>query len=278
MIRTAARTLTAEQMQQFDRDGYLLVRSLIQPEEAALLRQTFMDVVRDGPVDGLSDVDRIKDKSDPLYQYGRLMHPHLRAADPSLRDLCMRYMLDKRIGDVLADLFAEEPLAAQSMVYFKPPGARGQDFHQDNFYLRIQPGTCMAAWLALDDCDMDNGGMVVYPGSHRCDVLCPDERSNNAMFFTGNRVHVPEGLTEEPAIMSAGDCLFFNGSLIHGSYPNRSADRFRRAFICHYAPASCEEASSFYRLYRFDGTEVKRKIAEGGGPCGDVHDAIKAPH
>ena len=34
----------------------------------------------------------------------------------------------------------EEVLSAQSMFYFKPPGARGQALHQDNFYLRVEPG------------------------------------------------------------------------------------------------------------------------------------------
>ena len=41
--------------------------------------------------------------------------------------------------------------------------------------------------------------------------------------------------------MKAGDTLFFNGSLIHGSGPNRSKDRFRRSFICHYVSQSHRE-------------------------------------
>jgi len=278
MIRSAADTLSREQLQQFERDGFLIVRGLFAADEIAELREAFMNIVADGPVDGLSDVKRITDPSDPLYQYGRLMHPHHNAPDPRVRDLAMRRMLDRRVHDVLAALFGEEPLAAQSMVYFKPPGARGQDLHQDNFYLRIKPGTCMAAWLALDDCDMDNGGMVVVPGSHQLDVVCPEEQSDNETFFTGHHVDVPEGMQQVPAIMQAGDCLFFTGSVIHGSYPNKSADRFRRAFICHYAPESCEEASEFYRLYRFDGSEAQRHVATGGGPCGEVQATVKGPH
>ena len=66
----------------------------------------------------------------------------------------------------------QEPVAVQSMFYFKPPGARGQALHQDNFYLRVKPGTCMAAWLPLDDCDEDNGCLQVVPGSQNWSVLC----------------------------------------------------------------------------------------------------------
>jgi ectoine hydroxylase-related dioxygenase (phytanoyl-CoA dioxygenase family) len=34
--------------------------------------------------------------------------------------------------------------------------------------------------------------------------------------------------------------LFFGGFTIHGSYPNRTPDRFRRAFIVHYFGAHLE--------------------------------------
>ena len=34
--------------------------------------------------------------------------------------------------------------------------------------------------------------------------------------------------------MQPGDVVFFHGLTIHGSMPNRTTDRFRRAFICHY--------------------------------------------
>ncbi len=277
MVRTATGTLTAEQIAQFERDGFLIVRQMFQPDEIDLIRDTFMDVVRDGPVEGLSDVGRITDRNDPLWRYGRLMHPHLNATGAP-RDVAMRYMLDPRVHDVLADLYGEEPLAAQSMFYFKPPGARGQDLHQDNFYLRIHPGTCMAAWVAVDDADRENGGLVAVPGSHKLDVVCPEDNSDPTRFFTGHHVAVPEGLHEEPADMKAGDVLFFNGSVIHGSYPNTSSSRFRRSFICHYGPASCEERAEHYKFFNFEGDRVQRGVAEGGGPCGDVNAAAMGPH
>jgi len=37
--------------------------------------------------------------------------------------------------------------------------SRGQAFHQDNFYLRVKPGTCVAAWVAVDDADEENGSI-----------------------------------------------------------------------------------------------------------------------
>jgi Protein involved in biosynthesis of mitomycin antibiotics/polyketide fumonisin len=275
-----ATTLTpeylAELKAQFDREGYAIARSLFTPEEIAEIRETFMAQNANGPVPGLSDGHwQNCDPSDPLAFYPRMMHPH-NHPDKPVGPLSMRYMLDRRIETVLAALMEEEPVAAQSMFYFKPAGARGQDLHQDNFYLRVKPGTCYAAWVAVDDVDEENGGMMVVPGSHTLDIVCP-QKSDPKISFTDAYVPVPDGLKPVPANMKAGDILFFNGSVIHGSYPNRSTDRFRRAFICHYVPRASAELSQFYHALTFAGEPVAIPPATGGGPCGTPHEA-KGPH
>ena len=156
----------------------------------------------------------------------------------------------------------------QTMLYFKPAGARGQALHQDNFYLRVQPGTCMAAWLALDPCDEENGCMQVVPGSHALPVLCT-QRADTTLSFTDVTVPIPAGLSPVPVPMDAGDVLFFNGSLIHGSFPNTSADRFRRSLIGHYIAGEAEKVGGFYDpVLRMDGSRVVLEHSEGGGPCG----------
>jgi len=274
-VEKTLRALTESEHEAYERDGYHVARGLLSAEEVAEIKGAFMAQAKGGPVEGLSETGRITDPSDPLHFYPRMMQPHHKPAFPLVQGLSKRYLLDRRVHDILVDLFGEEPIAAQTMFYFKPPGSRGQDLHQDNFYLRIKPGSCMAAWVAIDDADRENGGMVVVPGSHRMDVACPRE-SDRSVFFTGDRVDVPEGKREKPADLKAGDVLFFNGSVIHGSYPNESQDRFRRAFICHYAPASCSEVARSYPLYNFDGEQINRASAEGGGPCGEVHEAPKS--
>lgn len=161
-------------------------------------------------------------------------------------------------------LLGEEVLAAQSMFYFKPPGARGQALHQDNFYLRVEPGTCVAAWIAFEPIDRDNGGLEVVPGTHRMDLFCPEE-ADAGVSFAREYVPPPPGLATVPVDMAPGDVLFFNGSLVHGSQPNRSADRFRRSFIGHYVGRSAERIGHFYRTISMDGDRVRLRESEGRG-------------
>ena len=266
MVATTEQTrrgLSTEQLERFHSDGYLVIRQFYRPDEVALLRDTFMEMHRDGPIPGFFEPKTAAEANgDPLAMYPRIMHPH------RFNDVPRRYLLDARLEPILTDLFGEEPLAAQSMLYFKPAGGRGQALHQDNFFLNVDPGTCIAAWCPLDAVDQENGCLEVVPGTHRMDLFCPEE-SDATQSFTREYVPPPPGLEQVPVEMAAGDMLFFNGTLVHGSGPNHSAERFRRSFICHYVPRSTERMSSWYRpVLTFSGEEVEIAANTDGGPCG----------
>jgi phytanoyl-CoA hydroxylase len=142
------RRLTREHIRSFREEGYLLVEGLFAPEEVKELVDNFMQMHAGGPIPGCFEpADPEEADGDILKLYPRIMHPH------RVNELALRYLLDDRLEAALTGLFGEEPLAAQSMLYFKPAGAKGQALRQDNFYLKVEPGTCIAAWVALDPAD-----------------------------------------------------------------------------------------------------------------------------
>jgi ectoine hydroxylase-related dioxygenase (phytanoyl-CoA dioxygenase family) len=253
--------LTDQHKARFDAAGYVVVQGLFSPDEVARYREHFMTLRKHGTYPGdLAGVDVRSD--DPLKRYPRMIHMH------RWDDLSRQWVLDPRINACLTGLLGREPYAVQTMIYFKPPGARGQALHQDNFYLRAQPGTCMAAWLALDACDEANGCMQVVPGSHTWPLLCTT-KADTTVSFTDVTVPLPPGETAQPVPMAAGDVLFFNGALVHGSYPNTTPDRFRRALIGHYIEGAAEQVAEFYHpALRMDGTPLELARSSGGGSCG----------
>jgi hypothetical protein len=256
--------------ERFDRDGYAVARALFDSVEVGGLREHFMALRRQGayPDDlvGVAPTSR-----DPLRRYPRMAQMH-RWDERSLR-----WLLDRRLRDRLVALLGTEPYAVQSMLYFKPPGSRGQALHQDNFYLRAQPGTCVAAWLALDPADEWNGCMTVVPGSQHWPILCT-RKADTRISFTDVTVPIPAGEPVQPVRMGPGDVLFFHGSLVHGSAPNSTADRFRRALIGHYIQADARQVAEYYHpSLRMDGTPVTLDVGEGGGPCGEWTEADGAP-
>ncbi|MGW5616302.1 phytanoyl-CoA dioxygenase family protein [Streptomyces sp. NPDC003877] len=254
----------------FDEDGFTVVRGLFGAGEIDRLCGRFAALREAGPVPGHFQPRASGPDADPLHVWPRVMHPH------EIDGLAREVLLDARLRTVLEALLGEEVLAAQSMFYFKPPGARGQALHQDNFYLRVEPGTCVAAWVACDVIDRDNGGLEVVPGTHRMDLFCP-ELADEDVSFAREYVPPPPGLESVPVDMRPGDVLFFNGSLVHGSQPNRTRDRFRRSFIGHYVGRSAERIGAFYRTLSMSGARVVLPESEGAGPCGTEF-APQGPH
>lgn len=251
----------AQEKQTFDSQGYVVARGLFSPDEVDFYRTYYMEL-RHHEQSNADRKVRAPRSNDPLLQYPRLMQMH------RWDKVSLNWLLDARINRWLTGLLGREPFAVQTMFYFKPPKARGQALHQDNYYLRVQPGTCIAAWMAVDACDEANGCLRVVPGSHDWPILCTVQ-SNTDESFTDVTVPIPEGHPVEPVIMAPGDVLFFNGSLVHGSYPNTTEDRFRRSLIGHYIEGDSQQVARWYfPALRMDGSPVEIEASEQGGQCG----------
>lgn len=248
-------------IRQFQETGFVTARGLFSQEEAAEYREHFMRMREGGERPGdFAGVDLTS--SDPLKRYPRMIHMH------RWDDVSLRWMLDARINRWMTGLLGTEPYAVQTMLYFKPAGGRGQALHQDQYYLKVQPGTCIAAWMALDDCDPENGCLQVVPGTHDLPILCTVQ-ADTTQSFTDVTVPIPDGMQPQAVTMKAGDVLFFNGQLIHGSFPNTSQDRFRRSLIGHYIVGEAEQVAKYYHpVLRMDGTPVELGVSEGGSECG----------
>jgi phytanoyl-CoA hydroxylase len=247
---------------EFDRDGYTLVRGLFSADEAERLREHYMVLRKRDQYAG--DWSGVQAPSrDPLKRYPRMAQMH------RWDEVSLQWLIDARLDEVMTAILGRSPYAVQTMLYFKPAGSRGQALHQDNFYLKAEPGTCVAAWMALDKVDRSNGCLEVVPGSHRWPILCT-EKADTKVSFTDITVPLPAPDAAVPVEMEAGDVLFFHGALVHGSAPNVTENRFRRALIGHYIQGEAEQVAEYYHpALRMDGTALELGVSEGGGACGE---------
>jgi len=254
-------SITAEDLRAWNGDGYVVKRARFSKEEVDSYINHFMKLRESGTYEGdFSGVDI--SSADPLKKYPRMIHMH------RWDEFSMKWMIDARINECLTAITGKSPYAVQTMLYFKPAGARGQALHQDQFYLKVQPGTSLAAWLALDECSEATGCIRVVPGSHKLPLLCTT-KADTTQSFTDVTVPVPADMPVVPVLMQPGDMLFFNGELIHGSLPNTTTDKFRRALIGHYISGEAEKVAHWYHpAYRMDGTVIGLETSPDGGPCG----------
>ena len=229
--------LTLDQRHFFGTQGYLKVEGLLSEEDLRELDHHSMDMAL-GQID-FSELEGVTPRSegstpadmeDKFFRFIQF-HRHL--------EIHERFLLHLRILDVLETLIGPDVMAMQSMLFLKPPKKSGQAYHQDSFYIKTAPDTLCGAWIAIDDCDEENGCMYIVPGSHLHpiyeEVALPDNTEDFQERLT-EIVGVKES-SEVPATANAGDVIFFHGHLIHRSKQNRSTNRFRRSYVCHYANA-----------------------------------------
>ena len=255
---------TTELRAHFQREGFAIARHLFSLEETIAYRDHYMRLSAEGPhpndlVNQWDDGEK-----DPLRQYPRLFNMH------RWDEISRQWLLHERLRQCLTAISGREPYAIQTMAYFKPPGARGQALHQDQYYLRARPGTSIAAWMALEEIDVANGCLQLVPGTQDIPLICPVAADATAS-FTNIAVPLPAELNPVPIELSPGDVLFFNGQIVHGSFPNTTADRFRRALVGHYIEGHARRVAAFdHPVLRMDGT-VATEVGNSpnGGKCGD---------
>jgi ectoine hydroxylase-related dioxygenase (phytanoyl-CoA dioxygenase family) len=264
MIAIQPSPLSREE-EHFRKDGYCLVPNLFTPAQIGEMEAFFENYKsRGAPV---FDAGSSYEEIDITKRQLRAMHPH------RYSEQVLKWFLNPNVAAVLETLLGKAPLGVQTMYYFKPPGARGQGMHQDNFYLLARPATCIAAWTAIDDSTIDNGCLWVVPGSNQDAIVCPSEEKEEKWLSYGDS-HItkfPHDKKPVPVEVPRGSTLFFGGNLIHGSGPNRTKDKSRRAFIGHYISEASDEVARFYHpVLNMRGQVISHLgIPAGGGPCGD---------
>src|SRR5262245_24343653 len=115
--------ITPEQIEQFHTLGYCVVADLFTAQEIDDIQEYFEAYKVNGAqiFDSGSGQPNFKyDDVDPKERQVRAMHPHRYDARP------LGWFLNPRVAEVLEALLGRPALGAQTMYYYKPPGARGQ--------------------------------------------------------------------------------------------------------------------------------------------------------
>ena len=117
-------------------------------------------------------------------------------------------------------------------------------WHQDVTFWGLDPPMAITAWYAVDDSDVDNGCMRVIPSTHVSGILehGKAEQAGNLLSINQEVSVMPE--QEETAVdlpLRAGQVSIHDGTLIHGSLPNRS-NRRRCGLTLRYIPTWVRQA------------------------------------
>jgi ectoine hydroxylase-related dioxygenase (phytanoyl-CoA dioxygenase family) len=228
---------TDAQVEQFDRDGFVIVERFVDEQAVELLRSRFEPLFAGSYETGIKpdEVNWVpgRDREDRTRQICNGWK-----ADRTIAT----QVLSERSGRLSAELVGWDGIRlCQDNCIWKPPGTKSLGMHQDGSYLDyLVPPEMITCWIALDDTSAEAGTITYAAGSHRW----PRSPENRGEFHAPADwlapVHraLPEGEELElvPIEVPAGGAAFHHHLTFHGSGPNTGGVH-RRAVISHFVRA-----------------------------------------
>jgi phytanoyl-CoA hydroxylase len=259
--------LSAEQLDNYRRDGFLVIENFVRTEACDLLRSRAGELVAGFEPDVVSvfstreqtrtsddyflesgDKIRFFFEEDAFDERGQLLKNKEQAINKighALHDLdpvFSRFSRSRDIEELIGSLGYSEPLLLQSMYIFKQPGIGGEvTCHQDATFLYTEPFSVTGLWFALEDATCENGCLWAVRGGHKLGLKSRFVRAGEG----GTRFeHYGESVWPEddlvPLEVTEGTLIVLDGLLPHLSKANKSS-RSRHAYSLHVI-----EASSYY--------------------------------
>jgi phytanoyl-CoA hydroxylase len=221
--------LTREQIDRFDRDGYLVIPDLLTPEDVAQLQRetaNYHDTLIASLPPGV-DVTWEPNANPPRVQ--QVLNAE--CLSPALAGI----IRSPRVRGVIEPLLGPDVGLFHVKFIMKSPGVGGPvPWHQDYAYWTDQADAplqlnCM---VYLDDADEQNGCLQVLAGSHRAGLETHADTAKGSFVRELDVSALAGDVVSLPG--KAGTGILFGALLKHASPPNRSP-KPRRSFTAVYS-------------------------------------------
>ncbi len=215
---TTPKVISREQIEGFNRDGYVRPLSIFSPTEITGIRSYFDDLLAKVVAAG-GDSYSI---SSAHLKYGKVWD----------------ILTNPKIVACVKDVLGENVVGWGSHFFCKMPGdGKAVAWHQDSSYWPLTPTKAVTVWLAIDDADPENANMQFVKGSHHFGHLTYRESSTDDHNVLNQSIDNAEEygeVVDNP--LTAGQASIHSDQLLHGSKANTSTRR-RAALTLRYAAA-----------------------------------------
>ncbi len=152
-----------------------------------------------------------------------------------------------KLLDLIEGLLGPDILVWDAVLFTKEPrGPEHLTWHQDLAYWGLaHEDAVFTAWIALSPSTRLSGCMRVIPGTHRR-AIQPHRDSYAAHNLLSRGQSVVMDFDEGSAVdieLAPGEVSLHDGTIVHGSEPNRSDDR-RLGFGIRYIPTATRQLSA----------------------------------
>ncbi len=235
--------LSKDQMDQFWRDGVLVVEDAVTPAQLADLRDVFAGWVEESrahdadygeTMDGRPRFDLQPGHSAEVPGLRRVQSPE------EVSDVYADVMRTARTVDMCAELIGPALRFHHGKVNSKLPGTATEvKFHQDFPFQPMTNDDIITCLLFVDDVTLENGPLEVVPGTHTGPIYSLWHGGR----FTGAVADDVKAQHSENTVMctgKAGSVCLMHARLLHGSAPNRSESARTLYITTYYAEDAIE--------------------------------------
>ncbi|HEY5885258.1 MAG TPA: phytanoyl-CoA dioxygenase family protein [Pyrinomonadaceae bacterium] len=252
--------LTAAELDNYQANGYLVIRDFVSHDACDRLRARAMQLVQDfepaevASIFSTREQNRLTDdyflesgdkirfffEEDAFGPDGKLKHPKEQSINKighALHELDPEFSSFSRshaVRDLIDDLGISNPLLLQSMYIFKQPRIGGEvTCHQDSTFLYTERFDIAGLWFALEDSTLENGCLWAIPGGHKLGLKTRWIRDGNGgMKFDVLDTKPWDKGKLVPLEVNKGSLILLHGLLPHKSLANKSAHS-RHAYTLH---------------------------------------------
>ncbi len=193
-----------------------------------------------------AQVSQINIEIENLINKGRLplTHDHKYLEANRHSDLIDGLTKNRAITGLLSFILDREVSPFQTLNFLRGSQQRA---HSDSIHMTTYPlGYLIAAWIALEDTNPDNGPLFYYPGSHRLPYLLNHDFNEGGSLLTlGKKDYTDyedaiehliaeKQLERKVFIARKGDLLIWHANLIHGGLAVRNPVLTRKSMVIHY--------------------------------------------
>jgi ectoine hydroxylase-related dioxygenase (phytanoyl-CoA dioxygenase family) len=209
--------LSAAQVDEFNRSGYLTGIGIFATEEMADVRRYFDELLARTLAAGADSYSISTAHLRHGRVYDLLTHP--------------------RIVSYVKDLLGDNVIGWGSHFFCKMPGdGKRVSWHQDASYWPLTPSKSVTVWLAIDDASVENACVRFIPGSHWFGHLTYTLTENDDSNVLNQAVNAEQFGAPFDNQLRAGEMSIHSDLLVHGSEANSSTRR-RCGLTLRYCPA-----------------------------------------
>ncbi len=246
-------SLTQEQREHYDSQGYLVLPNLVSLEELQPIKDSLSEKVESiaqelserGLIQDLHEDAPFETRLGLLFseltdrefnKYGRSW----RERRPGFYDL----MSNPRILDAVESLIGPEIFS--NPVYNVRPkvpkvAVGAVPWHQDKSYWPdANSNPVITVWIPIVDADAENGCLQICPGTHRKRVLSYHAEQRTGTQYTEiDEELIEAAIAENGSVqvpVTAGSAILFNDRCLHMSTVNQSKERIRWSVDLRYQP------------------------------------------